>query len=324
MFVFARDMGRRNLKLVAILAGMILFALMPHSASANVTVSYFTASWSGSKVAITWGTATELNNAGFNIYRSTTQNGTYNKINTSGLIPSLCIGCVGGIDYSYNDTTVSAGVAYYYKLEAIDNSGSKQSFGPVTAAPSATPTFTPTKVPPTNTPTVTPTSTSTPTPTLTPTITPTYPPGVTPPTPLPTSTPQPTSTVQSTPTRTQTYPPGVKPPTPKPASVTPPPLVAVVPPGSTPALPNANPAVPTVSNSTSTDSSAVSSSSSSNDTTTDQPIENGDSGAPTDQNSTMQTLLRVGVILTIGMLGLGAVVFGAIAIFLFVRMSSHR
>ena len=38
-------------------------------------------------MTVTWATASEIDNAGFNIYRSTEENGTYTKIN-SGLIPA--------------------------------------------------------------------------------------------------------------------------------------------------------------------------------------------------------------------------------------------
>lgn len=310
---------RRSIKVI-ILAIMILVALIPLSVSANVTVSSFTAKWSGSKVVVTWSTATELNNAGFNIYRSTSQTGTFTKIN-SPMIPSLCIGCVSGVDYPpYDDTTVTVGVTYYYKLEAIENSGSKQLFGPVTAA-ATSPTATKTAATSTRTPTpsATATSTRTFTPSSTPTITPTYPPGVTPPTPLPTSTPT------ATPTRTQTYPPGVKPPTPKPATATSQPLVAVVPPVSTPVQLDQNLAVATLPNANSlSDSSSAQGASPSTDTTV-PPEESSDNAedAATEQTSSTAMLFRLGIIVVSGMLGLGALVFGGLAIFLFVRFSRH-
>lgn len=80
-----------------------------------------------------WETATELHNAGFNIYRSENRDGPYTKLNPS-LIPGLGYSVIGKI-YSYLDSDVIDGRTYYYKLEAVDFFGEKEKHGPVWATP---------------------------------------------------------------------------------------------------------------------------------------------------------------------------------------------
>jgi hypothetical protein len=71
-------------------------------------------------VSMSWKTGTEIDNAGFNIYRSTTQEGPWTLVN-SGLIPAQ--GTIeGGITYNFVDTPGASGT-YYYKLEDIDLHG---------------------------------------------------------------------------------------------------------------------------------------------------------------------------------------------------------
>ncbi|MBW7898116.1 MAG: hypothetical protein EX330_07125 [Candidatus Brocadia sp. BROELEC01] len=60
-----------------------------------------------------WQTATEIDNAGFNIYRAKRKDGPYKKINTT-LIPAQG-NATTGASYSYEDTPPAKG-AYHYKL----------------------------------------------------------------------------------------------------------------------------------------------------------------------------------------------------------------
>jgi hypothetical protein len=85
------------------------------------------------KVDIRWNTASEYNNAGFNLYVSTNKNGPYAKLNPS-LIPGLGTSTIGG-EYSYPDGNVTGGNTYYYKLEDVEFSGRTRMHGPVTAHP---------------------------------------------------------------------------------------------------------------------------------------------------------------------------------------------
>ena len=76
---------------------------------------------------VNWETASESGNLGFNVLRSLTENGIYEKINEK-LISSGSEG-----KYQYNDTDVDAGNIYYYKLEDISVGGIKTHHGPVSA-----------------------------------------------------------------------------------------------------------------------------------------------------------------------------------------------
>jgi hypothetical protein len=67
---------------------------------------------------ISWETALEINNAGFNIWRSDKEEGEYIKINDQ-LIPAKG----DNSKYNFIDNTVSSGNTYYYKLEDIDVNG---------------------------------------------------------------------------------------------------------------------------------------------------------------------------------------------------------
>lgn len=72
------------------------------------------------KVFLTWETATEVDNAGFNLYRSNKENGYYSKINNH-LIAAKGKAVSGAI-YRFVDTPPNRGT-YYYKLEDVDNEG---------------------------------------------------------------------------------------------------------------------------------------------------------------------------------------------------------
>ena len=89
-----------------------------------VELSHFNVELSDAGVQIQWTTESELDNAGFNIYRSTTKNGHFVRVN-----PKLIKGA-GSTgeqnDYSWIDETAKPGVEYYYRIEDISFSGVKQ------------------------------------------------------------------------------------------------------------------------------------------------------------------------------------------------------
>jgi hypothetical protein len=201
-------MSRRTLFILSVLILVgALGGLAPRRASAAVTISSFTAKWQGNSVIVSWKTGSELNNAGFNILRSTSANGTFTKVNYT---PAQ-FGSIAGASYSFTDSGVTPGQTYYYRLQSVNTSGGIEPYNqPAVAQAPATPTAT--SAPPTATRTRTPTMTATQMPGA-PTFTP-APPTATPA--PPTATPLP----QFTPTRTRTYPPGVTPPTPVPPTPT--------------------------------------------------------------------------------------------------------
>jgi len=161
---------------------LLLSLFLTFSPPLVVTISDFHAEGYSDRVEIFWQTASEIGNAGFNLHRATSEAGPFTKIN-----PVLIPGegdPITPASYQFTDSNVEPGMTYYYKLEAIDQDGQSQWYGPIpatTPAPTATPTSTST---PTSTATPTPTSTATPAPTATTTPTPT---GM--PTPVPSATP---------------------------------------------------------------------------------------------------------------------------------------
>jgi hypothetical protein len=80
-------------------------------------------------MVIEWATASEIENAGFHIWRSELKDGTYERI--SGFIVPSQGGPAQGAEYSYNDFSIIPGKIYYYKLEDIDYSGKSKFHGPV-------------------------------------------------------------------------------------------------------------------------------------------------------------------------------------------------
>lgn len=92
----------------------------------SVQLASFTAAFTaGDGVVLNWVTARESNNAGFNIWRSATENGSYRQLNST-LIPATDAGV-----YRFTDTDVVVGRTYYYKLEDVSYGGSRQLHGPI-------------------------------------------------------------------------------------------------------------------------------------------------------------------------------------------------
>ena len=98
-----------------------------------VQLTSFTAVAGDGAVDLDWETASELDNLGFHLYRSTA--GPYERI-TARAIPGLGSSPVGA-KYSYRDTGLTNGVTYYYKLEDIETTGRTTFHGPVLATPEA-------------------------------------------------------------------------------------------------------------------------------------------------------------------------------------------
>ncbi len=104
-----------------------------------ITLAAFKATPRDNGILVTWETAMELDNVGFNLYRSTTAAGPYTQINDT-LIPPQFPGEVMGGYYEWLDTNVQPGVTYYYKLEDIDLKGVSTFHGPVSTAVVTAPT----------------------------------------------------------------------------------------------------------------------------------------------------------------------------------------
>gem|GEM_PF-5576388 len=95
-----------------------------------VTLASFTAKAGVGAVNLSWETGTEIDNAGFNLYRAAAEGGPYTKVNAA-LIAAQG-DAVSGASYSYLDQRLQAGT-YFYKLEDVDLSGVVTTHGPVSA-----------------------------------------------------------------------------------------------------------------------------------------------------------------------------------------------
>lgn len=75
----------------------------------------------GRPIVIRWSTESEVNTAGFNLYRAESEQGPWQKLNPR-LIPGSPDPLRGG-SYVFTDTQVIAGVTYWYELEEVELSG---------------------------------------------------------------------------------------------------------------------------------------------------------------------------------------------------------
>ncbi len=94
-----------------------------------VEMSSFTAHNEDGCVLLQWTTKTETNNLGFHIYRSSTLDGPWMKVNPS-IIPGNCTSSAEN-KYSFIDTDIQNFSKIYYKIEQLDTDGSVATFGPV-------------------------------------------------------------------------------------------------------------------------------------------------------------------------------------------------
>jgi hypothetical protein len=78
-------------------------------------------------VTLAWETGTEIDNAGFNLYRATSADGSYTKVNDA-LIAAQG-DPVSGASYSFADAPGYG--TFYYKLEDVDLHGTSTLHGPV-------------------------------------------------------------------------------------------------------------------------------------------------------------------------------------------------
>jgi hypothetical protein len=98
-----------------------------------VTLADFTATPQSSEVLVTWETASEVDNLGFNLLRATSPNVNDVIQLNDELILSQSPGGGQGAMYEWEDHEVTDGVTYWYWLESVDMQGNVIRFGPVTA-----------------------------------------------------------------------------------------------------------------------------------------------------------------------------------------------
>jgi hypothetical protein len=101
-----------------------------------IELTSFTASPFDRLIVLEWVTASEIDNAGFNLYRAEGEKGAYMKLNES-LIPADG-SPTEGATYQFIDDAVQNRITYYYRLEDIDLSGKSTMHGSINATPRRT------------------------------------------------------------------------------------------------------------------------------------------------------------------------------------------
>lgn len=96
-----------------------------------VTLAEFFAQQVSDHVLVTWETASELGNLGFNLYRGVSPAGPDRRLNDL-LIPSQSVGNPGGFVYTWEDyADLVPGTTYYYWVEDVAINGAATRHGPV-------------------------------------------------------------------------------------------------------------------------------------------------------------------------------------------------
>jgi hypothetical protein len=95
-----------------------------------ITLASFTAEAGADGVTLAWETGTEIDNAGFNLYRAKSPDGPYIKLNAALIAAGG--DPVAGATYSFLDEDLAPGT-YTYELEDVDLNGVTTRHGPVSA-----------------------------------------------------------------------------------------------------------------------------------------------------------------------------------------------
>ena len=94
-----------------------------------VTLSYFRAEHMQAGVILNWTTESEVDNAGFYIYRSETKDGVFKVVNPT-LIQGA--GTTGERNtYTWTDTTAKPNTVYYYRIEDVSHAGVREQLATV-------------------------------------------------------------------------------------------------------------------------------------------------------------------------------------------------
>jgi hypothetical protein len=101
------------------------------AAATPVTLTSFTAKRLPLHVKVEWATGTELETAGFHVWRADGQNKDFIRV-TDGMVPAEG-GPALGADYQWLGNTATQGMLYCYKLEDVAYSGLSAWHGPVKA-----------------------------------------------------------------------------------------------------------------------------------------------------------------------------------------------
>jgi hypothetical protein len=112
-----------------------LWAQLSAYSPTAVDLIRFDGSRSGWKVNLTWETARESDNLGFNVYRSLSKNGAKVKVNAEMINTLVPPGSPFGATYTFMDKGRDPSKTYFYWLEDVSLSGQTHLNGPVKVSP---------------------------------------------------------------------------------------------------------------------------------------------------------------------------------------------
>jgi uncharacterized protein len=95
-----------------------------------VRIASFAARVSGDRVQVTWETVDEIDAVGFDLHRGASQDGPWQRVNAT-LIPARLPGSTEGASYAFAYRGQEG--AAWHRLEAVEVSGARSSYGPVLA-----------------------------------------------------------------------------------------------------------------------------------------------------------------------------------------------
>ncbi len=107
----------------------------PGDVSLPVDLTAFTAVAEADKIVLKWTTQSEVNNLGFEVYRSGEETGAYAMIASFENTPALQGGGNSNTarEYTYEDAIISNGGTYWYQIADVDYQGVRTFHGPVSA-----------------------------------------------------------------------------------------------------------------------------------------------------------------------------------------------
>jgi fibronectin type 3 domain-containing protein len=119
MLMKGHEVGRSAVgsRVVTILALLVFFGGCGSGASIDLTNERTAAH----AVDLSWKASTSPTVSGYNIYRSTSPDGPFTKINSTPVLET-----------KYTDTTVVAGTTYYYAATSIDSDGRESAYSALT------------------------------------------------------------------------------------------------------------------------------------------------------------------------------------------------
>ena len=103
--------------------------LKPGGVPLPVTLSHFRAEHTEAGVILNWTTESEIDNAGFYIYRSKTNDGEFKVVNPSMIQGAGTIGERN--EYTWTDTTAKPNTVYYYQIGDVSHAGVRKQLATV-------------------------------------------------------------------------------------------------------------------------------------------------------------------------------------------------